>query len=506
MNATWEKVLAELRKRMSEHTFTAWFEPLGFLGIENSVLRISIPHRFFADWIAPRYSSEILSLACNFFSLPIERIEWVVAQEKVQEHQEKGPLPPSFESVTSPGWISSTTEGVLRRLTPKSRASDPRTPELPFTHPTTHSESARLEEATQLAARYRLHPRYRFENFVVGLSNQLAHAAALAASERPGKRYNPLFIYAKVGLGKTHLINAIGHHIRDRDPCARVIYTSAERFTSEFISALQQRRIDEFRARYRSRCDVLIVDDVQFLAGREQTQEEFFHTFNALYHADKQIVLTSDLPPHQIQALEERLVSRFQWGIAADIQPPELDTRMAILKKKAELEGIALSEEVAFYIAERVQSNIRELEGTLLRLAMQADLQKRPIDLALADFVLNPRNKEEKERGEPSIDALIAAVASHFGLRRDELIGESRHRGVAIPRMVGMYLARSELHLSYGEIGKSFGGRDHSTVLNACRRIAGLLEQGNPQIQLAINAIRSTLFPDKSPSASQGES
>jgi chromosomal replication initiator protein len=340
-------------------------------------------------------------------------------------------------------------------------------------------------------ADYALNPRYGFENFIVGTSNQLAHAAGIAASSSPGKRYNPLFIYSKVGLGKTHLVNAVGHRVREDRPEARVLFLSAERFTNEFISALQHRRIDEFRARYRSHCDVLIIDDIQFLAGREQTQEEFFHTFNALYHADKQIVVTSDVYPQQIAEMQDRLISRFQWGLIADIQAPELDTRIAILRKKAEVENIHLPDDTALFVAQRVQSNVRELEGTLLRLAVRADVEGKGIDIALAKSMLGEPNRELRER-QTSVEDVQKAACEFYGLAMKELLSDRRHRGVSLPRMVAMYITRERLKLSYPDIGRRFGGKDHTTVISGYRKIQGLMET-DEQVQRAVERIETKL-------------
>jgi chromosomal replication initiator protein len=338
---------------------------------------------------------------------------------------------------------------------------------------------------------YGLNPRYRFESFIVGPSNQLAHAASIAASTSPGKRYNPLFIYSKVGLGKTHLVNAVGHRVREDRPEARVLFLSAERFTNEFISALQHRKIDDFRARYRNGCDVLVIDDIQFLAGREQTQEEFFHTFNALYHADKQIVVTSDVYPQQIREMQDRLISRFQWGLVADIQAPELDTRIAILRKKAETESIRLEDSVALFVAQRVQSNVRELEGTLLRLAVRADVEGRPIDLDLARAMLGEPSLAPTDR-QTNVEDIQRATCEFFGLGMKELLGDRRHRGVSLPRMVAMYVAREKLRLSYPDIGRRFGGKDHTTVISAHRKISALM-QTDEQVQRAVDRIQKKL-------------
>ena len=293
------------------------------------------------------------------------------------------------------------------------------------------------------------------------------------ASLNPPK-YNPLFICGGVGLGKTHLASAIGHHVATHHPGLRIEYLSAEYFTNDFIDCLQHHRMDEFRHRYRVQCDVLLVDDIQFLAGRNQTQEEFFHTFNALHDSYKQIVVTSDKYPKEIPELEERLVSRFEWGLVADIQAPELETRVAILRKKAQVEGIHLEDDVAFYIAEKVQSNVRELEGTLIRVAAKASLQGRPLELDLA--------RECLQSGAPlptpniTVEDVLRAVCGYFNLKVAEIKSPRRHRTVAFPRQIAMYLCRNRLGLTYPAIGERFGGKDHSTVISACRKIQDLVE------------------------------
>lgn len=333
--------------------------------------------------------------------------------------------------------------------------------------------------------------RYSFENFVVGPSNELAHAACVAAAKQPGSRYNPLFVYGGVGLGKTHLVNAAGMTICENNPSTRLLYVSAEHFTNEFIHALQTHQIGLFRKRYREQCDVLLMDDIQFLAGREQTQEEFFHTFNALYHLDKQIIVTSDVNPQHIPEMQERLISRFQSGLVADVQAPELDTRIAILKKKAEAEEIALPDDVALFVAQKVQRNVRELEGSLLRLFMRADLLRRPLDLDLAQQTLEPMLKQIESV--LSIEDVQRAVCEHFRLRMSDLRSKRRTRNVAYPRMIAMYLCREELGTSYPELGRRFGGKDHTTALSAVRKIDALVKANDPDTHDAIDAISRRL-------------
>ena len=522
MNVVWESTLGRLRGRLAEETYATWLEPIRFDGIEGQAVRLRIPNRFFADWISARYLPDILDSLVGLTGTPGLDVVWVVdpsLQEQVSSAgQLAAPATPSSGS-TSP----LTTEELAELRATELRASDLRARasadrratarasrppvranraagELPFdaappgapmgasgaatapSHPR-HSEGGPMSDQS-----YALNPRYVFDNFVVGPSNQLAHAASVAASSSPGKRYNPLFIYGGVGLGKTHLVNAIGHRIRQDQPDARVLFLSAERFTNEFIWALQHKRIDEFRARYRGSCDVLVIDDIQFLAGREQTQEEFFHTFNALYHADKQIVVTSDVYPQHIHEMQERLISRFQWGLVADIQAPELDTRIAILRKKAEQEEIELPDDVALLMAQVVQSNVRELEGTLLRLTVYADSQRRPLDIEVARSALGAQLPKDRAMRQTSVEDVQRAACEYFQIGIKELMSDRRHRNVSLPRMIAMYVCRERLQLSYPMIGARFGNKDHTTVMNAHRKITGLAET-DERVQRAIEVI-----------------
>jgi chromosomal replication initiator protein len=326
-----------------------------------------------------------------------------------------------------------------------------------------------------IARRSALLPKYTFDNFVVGASNQFAHAASLAVANQPGDHYNPLFIYGGVGLGKTHLVNAIGHHILDGSEEARVVYLSSDSFMNELIAALRRDRMDEFKSRFR-RIDVLIVDDVQFLAGRERTQEEFFHTFNSLYESHHQIVLTSDKFPKEIPELEERLRNRFEWGLIADIQPPDIETRVAILEKKAELEGIELPQEVAIFLATNIDSNVRELEGSLTRLGAFASLNKCSITVDFARSVLQSVLRDRGDRA-VTIESIQKAVCEFFRIRPNDLRSKKRTRTVALPRQIAMYLCRLHTHASFPVIGERFGGRDHSTVIHAAQVIERRLRE-----------------------------
>jgi chromosomal replication initiator protein len=319
-----------------------------------------------------------------------------------------------------------------------------------------------------------LNPKYTFQTFVVGSCNQFAHAASLAVAEAPGKTYNPMFIYGGVGLGKTHLMHAAGHAIKERNRHLRVAYISAEKFMNELISAIRYDKTQVFRDKYRS-IDVLLMDDVQFMAGKERTQEEFFHTFNALHNDQKQIVITSDCPPREIPTLEERLHSRFEWGLIADIEPPDLETKVAILKRKADLDGVNLPDEVAFFIAGKVKNNIRELEGSLVRLVAISSLRGMPISKMLAQDAI--RNIVDSDQPEGvTMDKISRAVAAQYKLSVEELKSKNNARQIAVPRQIAMYLCKRLTRHSFPEIGRDFGGKHHTTVMHSVEKIDALIK------------------------------
>lgn len=449
MNELWERALESLRGRLSAENFDTWLAPVRCEGLEGDAVVLRIPNRFYADWITNHYNDLLLDALAEVW----------------------------LDATDSPSRLRFEIDEALQA--PPKRV-ELETPARPRARPAVRRDPTPVRFTD-------LNPKYSFDNFVVGPSNQLAHAACVAVGDAPGKRYNPLFIYGGVGLGKTHLMNAMGHTILRDKPDAVILYLSAERFTNEFIWSLQNHRIDEFRRRYREQCDVLLMDDIQFLAGRDQTQEEFFHTFNALYHSDRQIVVTSDVYPQQIVEMEERLISRFQSGMVADIQPPELDTRIAILKKKAEAEKIHLTDDVALFIAQHVKSNVRELEGTLLRIAVKAELLGRGIDLDLAKESLRaslPTNEQAL-----TVEDVQRAVCTYFNIKLGDLKSKRRHRAVSYPRQVAMYLCRQRLGTSYPELGERFGGKDHTTVMSAVRKIDGLVEAEDEQTQRALEAV-----------------
>ncbi len=335
-----------------------------------------------------------------------------------------------------------------------------------------------------------LNPKYTFGNFVVGPSNQLAHAAAIAAAGGGGPRHNPLFLCGGTGLGKTHLVHAVAHRFRTERPSSRILYVSAEKFVNEFVQSLQEGRMNEFRARYRERCDLLLVDDIQFLASKTQTQEEFFHAFNALHQADKQIIVTSDKYPQQLEKMEERLVSRFSWGLVADIQGPELETRVAILRKKAQIEQIELADDVVLFLAQAIRSNVRELEGTLIRLAAKSSLLGKQVDMDFARQELaltsNPRASEA------GVDDIQRVVCHHFKLRTSDLLSKDRHKSIAFARHVAMYLCKQRLKCSFPELGRAFGNRDHTTVMSAVRKVEAL-RTSDPEVRAHLEALERKL-------------
>ena len=319
-----------------------------------------------------------------------------------------------------------------------------------------------------------LNPKYTFDTFVIGNSNRFAHAASLAVAEAPAQAYNPLFIYGGVGLGKTHLMHAIGHYILNQNPKSKVVYVSSEKFTNELINSIRDDRNDEFRNRYRN-VDVLLIDDIQFIAGKERTQEEFFHTFNALHEANKQIIISSDRPPKEIPTLEDRLRSRFEWGLIADIQPPDLETRVAILKKKAKVENLNVDNDVMLYIATKIQSNIRELEGALIRIVAYSSLTNKEVTVELAEEALKDIISSSQPK-EITVDLIKDVVSKNFTIKIEDFTSKKRTRAIAYPRQVAMYLCRDLTDLSLPKIGDEFGGRDHSTVIHACDKIASDME------------------------------
>jgi chromosomal replication initiator protein len=423
-SSIWDQVLARVETKVNRHSFYTWFRPTSLIADSGSGLTIRVPNLLFTDWLTKHYSG--------------------VLAEALEEVKRPG---------TSVAFIADGSE------------SDP-TPE--ETLGTTHSDDP---DSSVPSASRGLTPRYTFDTFIVGPSNQFAHAACRAVAEAPSRSYNPLFIYGGVGLGKTHLMHAIGQYVLLHDPSLTLTYISSERFMNEMINAVRYDRILDFRERYRS-VDVLLVDDIQFVSGKEGTQTEFFHTFNALYDSQKQIVLSSDRPPHEIPALEERLRSRFEWGLIADIQPPDLETKVAILKRRAEAEAVPLPDNVALYIAGRIKSNIRELEGSLTRLIAYASLTGREISLDLTQEIL--KNVIDQDEKHVTIESIQKFTADYYQLKVADLKSRNNSKSVAMPRQVAMYLCKSLTHASLPEIGRSFGGKHHSTVIHSIKKVEDL--------------------------------
>jgi chromosomal replication initiator protein len=435
MTNIWDEVLARIDTKVNRHSFYTWFKPTAYVADQGGSIVVRVPNVLFRDWLTKHYSA-VLNEALGELGRAGASIAFVT------EGQATPPEPPQpvLDPVAPP---------MLDEVGPGEVDAAP----APITAPAG------------------LNPRYTFETFIVGSSNQFAHAASRAVAEAPSRSYNPLFVYGGVGLGKTHLMHAVGRYVLQHNPSFRLTYISSERFMNEMINAVRYDRILDFRERYRS-VDVLLVDDIQFLAGKEGTQTEFFHTFNALYDAQKQIVLSSDCPPHEIPQLEERLRSRFEWGLIADIQPPDLETKVAILKKKAEADGIPLPDNVAIYIAGKIKSNIRELEGSLTRLVAYASLTNSAISLPLAQDVLKSiLNHDERA---VTIEIIQKFVADYYQQKVIDLKSRNNSKSVAIPRQVAMYLCKQLTHSSLPEIGRSFGGKHHSTVIHSIRKIEDL--------------------------------
>lgn len=447
----WESVLSAIEKKVNHESFTTWFKPINFIRHDQNVIHLSVPDRVFEDWILNNYR-DIFEEALEENDLSANEIIFDFAltyspQSAVGE-----------ESVVKT-WLGSPTNNNL------DESIDP--PKQP--QKTTLTEFVDLEPLE-----FPLNPRYTFDTFVVGSCNQFAHAAALAVAETPSKTYNPLFIYGGVGLGKTHLMCALGQRIKLNNRHLRLSYISAEKFMNELINAIRYDKTMTFREKYRS-IDILLIDDIQFIAGKERTQEEFFHTFNALYDNQKQIVISSDCPPREIPTLEERLHSRFEWGLIADIQPPDLETKVAILRKKAETDQIDLPDNVALFIASKIKSNIRELEGSLVRLTALSSLRGEPISISLAQEAL--KNIVEEEDRAVTIENIQKVVADYYNMRVADLKSKSNSRNIAVPRQVAMYLCKNLTKASLPEIGREFGGKHHTTVIHSINKIRELYDQ-----------------------------
>ena len=454
----WSSILQSVEKRLNKHIFDAWFRPIQFDGFDEQAhtlhLRASQVNK---DWVSTYYS-EVIAQTLKELNLPNYQVNWEIENSELNEDFAEDEAEFFFEKqnkVTQPANNSSNF------------AEKPKPEVSPRNASTNFVDIEPIENS--------LNPKYTFQTFVVGSCNQFAHAAALAVAESPGKTYNPMYIYGGVGLGKTHLMHAAGHAIKERNRHLRVAYMSAEKFMNELINAIRYDKTQTFREKYRS-IDVLLMDDVQFMAGKERTQEEFFHTFNALHNDQKQIVITSDCPPREIPTLEERLHSRFEWGLIADIEPPDLETKVAILKRKADLDGVGLPDEIAFYIAGKVKSNIRELEGSLVRLIANSSLRGPPISKMLAQDAMRNITDEEQVEG-ITMEKIAKTVALQFKLSVEELKSKNNARQIAVPRQIAMYLCKRLTKHSFPEVGREFGGKHHTTVIHSVEKIDALIKE-----------------------------
>lgn len=436
---TWLQILETLEHRLNRQSYEHWLKPLRPIAYYNHTILFEVPNHFSRDWLKERYAPMIKDSFQDFLGRELS-LKFLLARE----------VPEAIRSL-------------------RARPDD-------------HTENISV-----------LNPRYTFDAFVVGESNRFAHAAAVAVADSPARTYNPFFIYGGVGLGKTHLMHAIGHEILRRTPYFKVAYVTSEKFTNELIDGIRDDQPAKFRARYRT-IDILLIDDIQFLGGKERTQEEFFHTFNTLYEAGKQIIISSDRPPKDIPQLEERLRSRFEWGLITDIQPPDLETRVAILQKKTEGSDVKVPDETLFYIADRIQSNIRELEGAFIRVAAYSSLVETEITPEIAAEVLEDILPAKKPR-QINCPLIQEVVTDYFRLRPDDLKAKKRTRAVAYPRQIAMYLTRELTDLSLPKIGNFFGGRDHTTVIHGCDKIARELES-DQTLQEIVNELMNRIRKD----------
>ncbi|OZT12868.1 chromosomal replication initiation protein DnaA [Priestia aryabhattai] len=438
----WNGALAEIEKKLSKPSFETWLKSTKAHALQGDTLIITAPNDFARDWLESRYSNLI---AETLYDLTGEELDVKFIIPLIQSEEEFDLTPP------------------------KKNVSKEDGHEFPQSM---------------------LNSKYTFDTFVIGSGNRFAHAASLAVAEAPAKAYNPLFIYGGVGLGKTHLMHAIGHYVLDHNPNAKVVYLSSEKFTNEFINSIRDNKAVEFRNKYRN-VDVLLIDDIQFLAGKEQTQEEFFHTFNTLHEESKQIVISSDRPPKEIPTLEDRLRSRFEWGLITDITPPDLETRIAILRKKAKADGLVIPNEVMLYIANQIDSNIRELEGALIRVVAYSSLINKDINADLAAEALKDIIPSSKPKV-ITIQDIQQIVGQQFNVKLEDFKAKKRTKSVAFPRQIAMYLSRELTDFSLPKIGEEFGGRDHTTVIHAHEKISKLV-QTDSQLQKHIKEISDSL-------------
>ena len=438
----WNKVLALAEQQIAKPSFETWLKATKLLSYRGTNVSISAPNSFARDWLEDHYTHMVAAILFQLTGKDL-LIKFVVQKDQDADDFE---LPPPI------------TQG-------------------------------KPDESHEISAGM-LNPKYTFDTFVIGSGNRFAHAASLAVAEAPAKAYNPFFIYGGVGLGKTHLMHAIGHYVKEHNPNANVVYLSSEKFTNEFINSIRDNKAIDFRNKYRN-VDVLLIDDIQFLAGKESTQEEFFHTFNTLHQGDKQIIISSDRPPKEIPTLEDRLRSRFEWGLITDVGPPDLETRIAILRKKAKADGLEISNDVMLYIANQVDTNIRELEGALIRVVAYSSLTNEDVTPELAAAALKDIVPNSKPRKISILD-IQTAVGDHFQIKLEDFKAKKRTKSIAFPRQVAMYLSRELTDYSLPKIGEEFGGRDHTTVIHAHEKITQLVKE-DQQLQQDIKHIRSIL-------------
>ncbi|WP_040206652.1 chromosomal replication initiator protein DnaA [Neobacillus jeddahensis] len=423
----WNAALANIEKKISKPSFDTWLKSTKAHSLQGDLLVITAPNEFARDWLEERYSQLISGILYEITGEELS-VKFIIPQNQ-NEAENDMHLPP--KKVKRDDDHGEFPQGILNQ-------------------------------------------KYTFDTFVIGSGNRFAHAASLAVAEAPAKAYNPLFIYGGVGLGKTHLMHAIGHYVLDHNPAAKVVYLSSEKFTNEFINSIRDNKAENFRNKYRN-VDILLIDDIQFLAGKESTQEEFFHTFNALHEESKQIIISSDRPPREIPTLEDRLRSRFEWGLITDITPPDLETRIAILRKKAKAEGLDIPNEVMLYIANQIDSNIRELEGALIRVVAYSSLINKDINADLAAEALKDIIPSSKPKV-ITIHEIQKLVGEHYSIKLEDFKAKKRTKSVAFPRQIAMYLSRELTDYSLPKIGEEFGGRDHTTVIHAHEKISKLLQ------------------------------
>jgi chromosomal replication initiator protein len=451
----WIRILGALEKKINRQSYDTWLKPTRYSHAQGSVLFIRVPTPEFRN-MGEKYA-DVIQEAIDTLGLEFNEVKFVTAEED-----------PTATPVRHDGGFAP----VGTQAAPAAASARP--------------GQARFDwdSAAQL------NPRYTFDGFVIGSSNQFAHAAAQAVAERPAKAYNPLFLYGGVGMGKTHLMQAIGHEVKKRNPQAQVMYLSAEKFTNEMINSLRYDKMSTFRDKFRNNVDVLLVDDIQFLAQKERTQEEFFHTFNTLHESQKQVVIASDRPPKELAEIEDRLRSRFEWGLIADIQPPDLETKIAILQKKAESEHVAVPSDVALFIASNIRSNVRELEGALIRLIAYASLTGSEVNLPNAQQVL--KNFIDAQQRKVNIDQIQKAVAEQFGLRVAEIKAKNNSRAIVYPRQIAMYLSKHLTEASLPEIGRQFGGKHHTTVMHSIDKIEET-RKADKDLNRLLNKLNETL-------------